>query len=397
MRKDLQRVALGAILILLMLVAVRLFMYPPSSSAAAWDDFIAGSVEALPANTWVQIHSETRADWRRQGHAGATYDSRRGTILVFGSDTHGLDWDNTVREFDPRTRQWTTHYPEAPPSSYRADPQGRAIAGTDRLLPWAMHVYDNIVYDPSLDALVVTALPQHNPIRRDIREATEHPTWIYSLAERQWHILENSNEPSPVFFAAGSAYDPDRDVVAAYRSGMWELGPERDRWLRATGERHHNLHYTVEYDRRHRVFAVFGDRGLTNDVWIYAPGPTAGSEGRWKKRSPQGDYCPPGQHFPVAFSDRHGAFLLVVDDVIAARDGEGRERLEPTGSAVTCVYDHGANRYTRLPDARLERLGMNYMMAYDHFHDVFLLVAGNRQPTVWALRLDRTELGEPRV
>lgn len=347
---------------------------------------------ALKPNTWSLLSQPADAGWRRQTHAGIAYDSKRGTLLIFGSNTHGLDWDNEVHEFDPVTGRWETHYPRAPKESYRADAAGRAIAGSGRLMPWAMHTYDNIVYDPGLDAIVVSALPEHNPIRKNLPEAKIHPTWIYDLKTRQWRIFENNGKPYPKFFAAASAYDPDRDVIAAYRWGIWEIGPAREEWKRATRESHHQMHYTMDYDIQHKKFVVFGDYYNTNAVWTYAPGPRAGDTGTWEKKTPHDASCPPGQHFPVAYDSAYGVFLLVVDNIpYAAEDEKGRRK--PTGrarSSSSFVYDLGSNRCIRLPDADLPPLGMNYMMVYDHFHKVFLLVTGDhaKPAAVWALRLD---------
>lgn len=39
----------------------------------------------LPANQWIKYHHD---DWWKKGHAGLTYDSKRGGLLIFGSDTH---------------------------------------------------------------------------------------------------------------------------------------------------------------------------------------------------------------------------------------------------------------------------------------------------------------------
>ncbi|MBW8459410.1 MAG: hypothetical protein K0M58_13355 [Thiobacillus sp.] len=347
---------------------------------------------ALKPNTWSLLAQPAQASWRRQAHAGIAYDSKRGTLLVFGSNTHGLDWDNEVHEFDPVTGRWETHYPRAPKESYRADAAGRAIAGTGRLLPWAMHTYDNLVYDPALDAIVVSALPEHNPIRKKLPEAKIHPTWIYDLRTRQWRIFENNSKPYPKLFAAASAYDPDRDVIAAYKWGMWEIGPEREEWKRVTRESHHQIHYTMDYDTKHKKFVVFGDYYNTNTVWTYAPGARAGDKGKWEKKTPQDASCPPGQHFPVAYDSEHGVFLLVVDNIpYAAEDKKGRrKRMGRAPSSSTFVYDLGQNRCTRLTDADLQPLGMNYMMVYDRFHKVFLLVTGDhgKPAAVWALRLD---------
>ena len=345
----------------------------------------------LKPNTWSLISQPDQADWRRQSHAGIAYDSKRGTLLVFGSNTHGLDWDNEVHEFDPVTGRWETHYPRAPKESYRADAAGRAIAGTGRLLPWAMHTYDNIVYDPKLDAVVVSALPEHNPIRKNLPAAKIHPTWIYDLKTRQWRIFENNGKPYPKFFAAASAYDSDRDVIAAYKWGMWEMGPARDEWKRATRESHHQIHYTMDYDAKHKKFVVFGDYHNRDGVWVYTPGAHAGDKGTWEKKTPHDNSCPPGQHFPVAYDSTHGVFLLVVDNIPYVEDEKGRrKRTGRARSSRTFVYDLGSNRCARLPDGDLPPLGMNYMMAYDRFHKVFLLVTGDhtKPAAVRALKLD---------
>jgi hypothetical protein len=313
------------------------------------------------------------------------YDSKRGLLLIFGSDTHGYDWDDEVHEFDPATEKWTTHYERAPKETYRADALGRAIAGDKRLIPWAMHTFDNIVYDSKLEAIVVTAIPAHNPIGKQVPHARIHPTWIYFLTKHEWKIFENGGKPSPTFFAAASTYDSDRDVVVAYKQGgVWELGPDRKEWRKATSEAHHVIHYNMEYDSKHNVLAVFGDYRNTNIVWVYRPGCTAGERGTWEKKIPEGDLCPRDQHFPVAFDEHNGVFLLVPDNT---------HHLPPKSSS-TFVYDLEANSYTKLPRADMQPLKMNYMMVYDKFHKVFLLVTGDhRTPvTVWALRLDLTEL-----
>ena len=346
----------------------------------------------LKPNVWTLLSQPPHASWRRQAHAGIAYDSKRGTLLVFGSNTHGLDWDNAVREFDPVTERWEIHYAPAPKTSYRADSAGRAIAGTDRLLPWAMHTYDNIAYDPRLDAVVVSARPEHNPIRKELPEAKIHPTWIYDLKTRQWRIFENNGKPYPKFFAAASAYDPDRDVIAAYKWGMWEIGPGRDEWKKASGDGHHEMHYTMDYDAKHKKFVVFGDYYNTNAVWAYAPGARAGDRGKWEKKTPQDASCPPGQHFPIAYDSEHGVFLLVADNTVyAEEDTRGRRKKAAAArSSSSFVYDLGSNRCTRLPAADLQPLGMNYMMVYDRRHKAFLLVTGShtRPAAVWALRLD---------
>ena len=334
-------------------------------------------LNTLPPNRWVRIHQPAHANWRRQNHAGIAYDSRRHSLLIFGSDTHRSNWDNSVHEFGLQTLTWKTHYPEAPPETYRTDSRGNPVAGSGRLLPWAMHTFDTIVYDPRQDALVVAARPLHNPMTKKVKGIRQHPTWIYDLATHEWRILENGGRPAPSFFAGATAYDSHRDVIVAYKYGIWELGPDREKWKKATGETHHSLHFNMEYDSKHRRLVVFGDGRKYSEVWVYTPGPSAGERGSWEKKVPGGDRCPPDEHFPVAFDGEQGVFLLLPFD-------------QKAGVSRTFIYDLETNTYTRLPGADMKLRKMNYMMTWDPLHKVFLLVTGYwKEPaTVWALKLD---------
>ncbi|MFH0731164.1 MAG: hypothetical protein V2B19_33075 [Pseudomonadota bacterium] len=352
----------------------------------------------LAPNKWVKIRSDERLGWHRQAHSGIAFDSKRGTLLIFGSDTHGMNWDNSVHEFDPAAEKWTTHYPEAPMETYRSDEEGRAICGDAMVLPWAMHTYDNITYDPHLDAIVVTALPAHNPVKKKVpsaNAATVHPTWIYDLTSHSWRIFKNkSGEKSPTFFAAGSAYDETRNVVMAYKNGgVWELGPDRAQWQRATKESHHEIHFNMVYNSIYRICAVFGNHKNTNEVWVYAPGQTAGEKGIWQKKIPGGDPCPRDQHFPVAVDESTGLILLLPDNNIFLEEN-GSSKPVMAESASTFIYDYKNNVYKKIPGGDFPSQKMNYMMVYDSFHKVFLLVTEDvKKPlTVWALKLDSSIL-----
>lgn len=355
----------------------------------------------LAPNRWVKLDAAPVKDWSRQSHAGMAYDSKRGRLLIFGSNTHGLDWDNTVHEFDPVAARWVTHYPAAPRASYRADDKGRAVAGEERPLPWATHTYGGVTYDPQRDGLIITARPEHNPIGKTIPGARVHPSWFYSLVHREWQMLPDSDQAPPKFFGAAVSYDESRGVPVAYRWGVWELMPQSGSanragtaWVKVSKENHHQLHYSMAYNSHDHNFAVFGDYRNSNDVWIYTPGPRAGDEGRWEKRSPGGDACPRSQHFPVAFDRDQGVFLLVPGNTEFELLPNGRERAKAAKSNSTFIYAPNANRYTRVSDADMPALGMNFMMAYDLRHKVFLLVTGGpaEAPTVWALKLDVARL-----
>lgn len=348
----------------------------------------------LPPNRWVKLHKPFtlwKPDWTRQGHAGMTYDSKRGTLLVFGSDTHGENWDNAIHEFDPVAMRWDTHFPESPKESYRADDKGRAIAGETRLQPWAMHTYSGVTYDPVNDGLVVAARPEHNPIGKQIPAVKTHPNWFYSQKYNAWEML-GETQPTP-FFGAAAAFDERRGVAVAYRFGIWELLPTPfgRTWQPVTEGGRGHLHHSLVYDSLRGNFAVFGDYANSNEVWIYTPGARPGEAGKWEQRTPIGDPCPRDQHIPVAFDKHQGVFLLVPDNTPVAGALAKGQRPPPASSSSTFTYDPDSNRYTRLPDADLPPLGMNFMMAYDTRHKVFLLVTGSPEeaPTVWALKLNR--------
>jgi len=339
----------------------------------------------LPANRWVKYHEERPAGWRRQGHAGMAFDSRRGSLLIFGSDTHGEDWDNAVHEFAPRLKRWQTHDAPSPPETYRADEAGRPVAGADGAVPWAMHTYDAIEYHPQWDALVVMSTTEHNPKAGQVAGVTQQPTWIYELATRRWKPFENRGQASPSFFGGSSAYDDRRDTLIAYRSAIWELDATAGQWRRAASGSH-QIHHTMVFASPRGTAYVFGGYRPTTTIWAYRPGLSAGEAGRWEELQPGGDPCPPYTIAPVAYDAKEDVFVLVVAD---ASPG-GSTKAGPS-AATTCLYDPTANAYRKLPNAELEPLGMNYMMAWDNQHQVVFLVTGDHRGvvTVWAMRPDK--------
>src|SRR5262245_8319083 len=67
----------------------------------------------LPAGRWVEIHRQQPTDavrFHRQWHGGSAFDTRRGRIVLFGSDTHGHDWTNSPLFFDVASLKWTRAY-----------------------------------------------------------------------------------------------------------------------------------------------------------------------------------------------------------------------------------------------------------------------------------------------
>ena len=387
--------SLGLATILLMAI----FKFVSLSSLVqllAFNSVQSEDLHKIPVNQWLRFHQPLYADWRRQSHAGIAYDTQRGTFYVFGSNTHNENWDNTVREFNPASKSWTAHYQPADSGTYRVDDRGVGVSGSDRdnVLPWAMHTFDNILYDPINDALVVTAKPDHNPIKKQLPRAPQiHPTWFYYLPLKTWLTPENMAQTFPQNFAGSSAYDEEREVIMSYGSSLAELGPTRHKWQKVSVKKPNKIHHSMEYDAVRKKLFVFGDYHNSNTVWVYTPGLSSGEAGSWEEKQPGGDYCPPDQHFPVAFDRANGVFLLVPDNNEPS-SGKKKGKGLAAKSSSTFVYEPDLNTYRKLPDADLPAQGMNYMMIYDSRRQVFFLVTGSwrNPPVVWVLRLDLTLL-----
>jgi hypothetical protein len=68
----------------------------------------------LVPERWVEIQRQQVGDavvFQRQAHGGSAFDTKRGRIVLFGSDTHGLDWTNSPLYFDIASLTWTPRLP----------------------------------------------------------------------------------------------------------------------------------------------------------------------------------------------------------------------------------------------------------------------------------------------
>ncbi|RMG36459.1 MAG: hypothetical protein D6720_05115 [Gammaproteobacteria bacterium] len=350
----------------------------------------------LTPNTWVRLHVGLTGAWRGSGPAGVAFDGRRNKIFVFGSNVGEGDWDNVVHEFDPVILQWFSHERAARRASYRKDRDGWPVAGEERLQPWAMQVYDGLLYDPRLDALVVTARPKRNPALRWVGGIERHPVWIYRLADRQWRPMD-PGEAAVVSHGGGSAYDAARDALLIYnRTGIWEMGAERTNWSHASSETHHMGRQNLVYDSRRGRFVVFGGGGDDRKLWTYVPGEQVGATGRWKGVTPAGDGCLSQGWVAADFDSDNAVFLLVTagngqQPAVAKVEGEEADAKQPQvqSAPATCIYDPEGNRFLKLPEQppapRVEKV-----LVYDPVYKLFFLMGRDEQerPAVWALRLE---------
>ena len=81
----------------------------------------------IEPDRWVKIHEpkEGEATFRRQPHGGSCFDSRRGRLILFGSDSHGRDFSNSPRFFSPVDLKWSRAYDDDPRGTYDVAPDGQ--------------------------------------------------------------------------------------------------------------------------------------------------------------------------------------------------------------------------------------------------------------------------------
>jgi|GEM_PF-806243 len=345
----------------------------------------AGAVADLPANRWVRLAELTAGmpgAFLRQEHGGSCFDRRRGRLLLFGSNTHGHDWLNSPRGFDPVTATWDQPYPDDPFETYAVNPAGLPVAGPHGDHPWTMHTFGSVVYDPGRDEMVVACADEHLVPGRftDVMQALwpkvqVHPTWVWQGALRRWQPLAC---PPVHFFATAAAWDSARGVVLGYRAdGIWELAGEPRTWRRrTTSVRLGGWHNNVAYDDENAALIAFGTNTNSNAVEAWWP-----ASGEHRLQPTPGQRPPVGQHAPLEYVPEVSRTLLVVDR-------NPSPAADPRGEATVWLYDLAADRWAPLPEATLPfGLGMNYNLECDPVHCCLLLVTGP-EPTVWALRVE---------
>lgn len=341
----------------------------------------------LPANRWVKYQELQTNDWWRKGHAGLAYDLTRGSLLVFGSDTHGEDWDNVVHEFIPLQRKWLHHGVNSPSGTYRVDTDGKPIAGETQIKPWAMHTYDGVNYSPLEDALVIVASPDHNPIGKNFQKSKSDPIWIYNLQAKNWSPLELSQGNNlKNYFGAATAYDNTDNILYICKSGLWGLNITKG-LIEKVDTAPNCLHRTLVFDSWRRYLYLFGSYKGTANISRYKIGFIPEEHSNWEELKPGGDQCPPYSKVPVAFDENSGVFLFVTDE-------RKNTKTIKSKSTSTYIYDPETNTYKRLPNSNLPAVGMNFMMIWSELHKVFFLLTGNWKNgiTVWALRLDKEQV-----
>lgn len=340
-------------------------------------------LSSLPAGVWLKIHQQSGdgpEDFERQAHGGAAFDPARGRVVLFGSDTHRINWDNSVRFFDMGTLSWSSAYPPDDPASYRVNDAGIPVAGVAGDRPWAMHTFDAVEFDPVGDRLIVASHPKHMSPEKSWgmaqglwNEISSHPTWAFVVADNRWEPLVTEGLS---FFPYGATFDPQRRLFVGVRSGgFWALDMDQLQWRRVAKEAPRVWHNTSAFDLEHGIVVSFGSNDRSNDVWQYRVGEDSA------RLMPTPGVRPPGaDSAPLVYHPGIKKIVALVEN----KRGNAGEVTE------TWLYSTRGDAWEPLETASIPfAVGMNYDMVYDPNHGLLVLVANlPKEPTaVWVLRL----------
>ncbi|MEL7401107.1 MAG: hypothetical protein AAFN68_11125, partial [Pseudomonadota bacterium] len=326
------------------------------------DDFPVhdSGLNTIAAGRWTKIHQMHANDitaFPRQVHSGSAFDQKRNRLLIFGSDTHGRDWDNSVRAFDLDTLSWSSLSDQQPFSNYIVTAEGVPGALADKhLFPWAMHAFDAINYDPVADRLVVASKPEHlkpgrfkSPISNSLWDrALSHPTWSFDFTTERWETLVT--DKAVHLFPYASAYSREHHAIFGFRpDGVFKLSLTLPSWNKVARSSINAYHTQAVWDSDNQAFVIAGSHDLSNTIHIYRPGEDKTIE------MPTSGKRPPGfEHTPMAYYESNGMVAFVID---VRQDGEDL--------AETWLYNLKQDKWKQLWGAEFPfHLGMNYHMQY---------------------------------
>jgi hypothetical protein len=341
----------------------------------------------IDPNVWFKLHEQKPGDpihFTRQEHGGSCFDTKHGRLILFGSNSHGKDWENSPRFFNPVECAWSAAYPDDAFATYAVDERGLPVAGEKGDHPWTMHTFGSLVYDSARDEIIAAIYDSHlvpgrfTDVMKDLWPKVKvHPTWTFDCERQVWRPLPCVPQH---FFPTCAAFDSDRNIVLGYRpGGIWALGGEPREWKQVTKKVFlGGWHCNATYDSKNHAMIVFGTNTNANDIEAYWP-----ASGEHKLMPTPGDRPAKDQHSPMAFHAGIGQTVVVVD-----RNLTPDVKDHPKFQAETWLYDLSGDCWTEIPTATLPfGLGMNYNLQYDPRHQCLLLVTGGN-PTVWALRID---------
>ena len=342
------------------------------------DEDWAKAFESLPSGRWLKIHQQKPDDnihFARQAYAGSGFDQQRSRLMLFGSDTHSENLNNTIYSFDLNTIQWTKAYSPDSPETYKVNSDGIPVAGIKAGHPWAMRTFGALAYDTLRDELVVASAPDYKgsnkygqPPVSIWTSIKNHPTWVYNTLKNKWDRYKGK---SIQFTPYAVTYDIDRGVVTGFLpNGIFDWDGLVNGWTKIGDRVYGQYHTNVVYDSVNHVFILYGGNALKNSVHVYVVGDKSSKEMLTIGLRP-----PAGQSIPLAFHKKLGKVVALIDT---------------GGYAQTWLYDYASDQWQRVNGADFPySIGMNYSMEYDIRYNVIVLVSSpkNGETAVWVIRL----------
>jgi hypothetical protein len=341
---------------------------------------------SINSNEWTLVPTTGLPSF--ESHRGMAVDSTGGRLFLFGSDTHNQAIpDNAVYTFNADSLAWTANHAPEPVTNYLIDSDHWTFTVNGN--PWAAHTFDNVVYLPDYNQLLVMTSPGHNypGIEAVGTSWVATQTWLYDIASNSWQFLKGSGTPEESFswglYAKGLVYDPNvGKVIGSGRNKTFLFNPVTRVWSSlASNDDGHDIHATAEFNHVTGQSFLFGAvNTLPNHITAYDP-----VLSQWYEVPTTG----------VTPIDADGAQIAVdtVNDVIVYVSvmEDQNAYTNPSGASQTLILDLHTMEWT-IPNLSFTPLnfGFGFAMGYLEKYNVSLYLTRTTGPELWAFRYEPT-------
>ena len=271
---------------------------------------------------------------------------------------------NAFYRLDLETLTWSQDYKQDPMSTYRIVPDNQAETTTGR--PWAMHTFDMVEWDPTVNRVVVVSFPGHTRFEPEERfpmfkgdwfKKLEPSHWEYDPSSKTWTRLVTN---TPQFFTAALTWDSRRKQLIGFNGGgTYHFDRKVHTWNSTGAATEPGWHFSIVYDSTaDRVLSLGTNKG-SDQLFSYDPATPS-----WE---PVATSTKPllANGAAIAFDTNEGVMLYLAND-------HPTQYHNPTGKAVTFIYHSREKSWERLTIDSPPLYGMNYLMQYDPVRRIFL-------------------------
>jgi hypothetical protein len=228
-----------------------------------WAGLLQGQAAALSIVLFRRaVEPSFRMAARQVFHGGAALRQANEVCFV-GSDTHSPTAlekaSRTPSIAEPHDAAWSQDYEQDPKSTYRIAANNQAETTTGR--PWAMHTFDAVEWDPTVERVVVVSFPEHarfEPEERfpmfsgDWYKKLEPSHWEYDPITKKWSRLKTN---APRLFAAALTWDSRRKQLIGFNGGgTYHFDRGSNVWKATGAATEAGWHFSIVYVRRRTAF-----------------------------------------------------------------------------------------------------------------------------------------------